>query len=170
MADHCSTVQRRSSVPQHHCSTRMILFTTMQALFRPRHLPTPKLYPACLRLRAHYVLSSGVQTGESWSWQSLRTELNSSGRSHLLSLDETVPESVRTPAVAAWLEDVALRDLVLHEKHAACIDAKGDVYQWGDGFFGTSNSSERPSSSGRPSLTLRGKVFINFRTRYFAMI
>lgn len=73
-------------------------------------------------------------------------------------MDGQVSESVKTPAVAAWLEDVALRDLVLNENHAACIDAKGDVYQWGDGFFGTRDSSGRPSSSGKPALTLRGKV------------
>ena len=58
--------------------------------------------------------------------------------------------------MADWLKDIALRDLALQEKHAACIDAKGDVYQWGDGFFGSSESSS--SSSGKPLLTLRGKV------------
>ncbi len=79
-------------------------------------------------------------------------------RSHLLAIDGQIPESARTPAVAAWLEDVALRDLTLHQEHAACIDAKGDVYQWGDGFFGRTDSSERPSSCGKPKLTLRGKV------------
>ena len=44
---------------------------------------------------------------------------------------------------------MALRDLVLHEKHAACVDARGDVYQWGKGF------SEKAR---QPILTLRGKV------------
>ena len=68
-----------------------------------------------------------------------------------------MPESVRTPAVAGWLKDVALRDLGLHEEHGACIDALGDVYQWGDGFFGTHNSGDA-TSSGKPVLTLRGKV------------
>ena len=79
-------------------------------------------------------------------------------RSHTLSLQKEVPESVRTPAVADWLEGVALRDLVLQENHAACIDARGDVYQWGDGYFGTANTTADASSSGKPVLTLRNKV------------
>lgn len=67
-------------------------------------------------------------------------------------------EYVRTPAVADWLNGVALRDLSMHERHAACVDASGDVYQWGDGFFG---SSESASTSGKPVSTLRGKVCLN---------
>jgi alpha-tubulin suppressor-like RCC1 family protein len=71
---------------------------------------------------------------------------------------------VRVPSIADWLQDVALRDLVAHERHAACIDARGDVYQWGDGFFGTSDTSER-----KPTLTLRGKVrFPQWREGYTA--
>lgn len=62
-------------------------------------------------------------------------------------------DSVRSPAIAAWLQNAALRDLALHETHAACIDARGDLYQWGDGFFGKESSSD-----GMPRLTLRGKV------------
>lgn len=74
-------------------------------------------------------------------------------RSHVLSISEDIEESIRSPAVANWLENVALRELALHERHAACVDARGDVYQWGDGFAG------RPgSSSGKPIRTLRGKV------------
>ena len=82
-------------------------------------------------------------------------------RNHTLSSDKEVAEFVRTPAVTDWLKGVALRDLSVHERHAACIDANGDVYQWGDGFFGT----EPGSSRARPQLTLRGKVcsFENWR-------
>ena len=73
----------------------------------------------------------------------------------MLSISDGVEETIRSPAVASWLENVALRELVLHERHAACVDARGDVYQWGDGFEG------RPgSSSGQPVRTLRGKVRI----------
>ena len=78
--------------------------------------------------------------------------------SHIYSDHELSPASsdsgvIRTPTNATWLDNIALRDLQLHEKHAACVDARGDVYQWGDGFFGK-------ASSGTPSakLTLRGKV------------
>ena len=73
-------------------------------------------------------------------------------RNHVLGDD--VPESVRVPTDAAWFKNVALRDLVLHEQHAACVDARGDVYQWGDGFFGSTPGQ----SHARPELTLKGKV------------
>lgn len=65
-------------------------------------------------------------------------------------------ESIRTPSTAAWLQNVALRDLALHEKHAACVDARGDVYQWGDRFFGQPSTSLEDQR--KPTLTLRGKV------------
>ncbi|KAF9065313.1 regulator of chromosome condensation 1/beta-lactamase-inhibitor protein II [Rhodocollybia butyracea] len=42
-------------------------------------------------------------------------------------------EVIRTPAIAKWLDNVALRDLALHKDYAACVDARGDVYQWGLG-------------------------------------
>ena len=63
---------------------------------------------------------------------------------------------IRTPAVASFLHDVALRDLAVHATHAACVDGRGDVYQWGDGFI------DQRSASGddrkKPVLTLQGKV------------
>ena len=70
-------------------------------------------------------------------------------RQNLLSPESPV-DLIRSPAVAKWLENVALRDLVLHETHAACVDVRGDVYQWGNGFF--------EGKSLQPVLTLRGKV------------
>jgi len=42
--------------------------------------------------------------------------------------------------------------MALHERHAVCVDARGDVYQWGDGFF-----ASKPDAK-VPKLTLRGKV------------
>lgn len=42
--------------------------------------------------------------------------------------------------------------MALHERHAASVDARGDVYQWGDGFFGLKSDAKAPK------LTLRGKV------------
>ena len=71
----------------------------------------------------------------------------------ILSPEISSEETLRTPTVAQWLDGVALRDLKLHQKHAACIDARGDVYQWGEGFFGESLKAVRS-----PKLTLRGKV------------
>ena len=62
-------------------------------------------------------------------------------------------ESLKSPSHLPWLDGVALRDLVLHETHAACVDARGDVYQWG-------NVSAQGSPAARPIRTLRGKVRI----------
>lgn len=98
---------------------------------------------------------SGVRTSEQSLYFALSL-LTERSRNHLLSADGQISESIRTPAVADWLQNVALRDLALQEQHAACIDANGDVYQWGDGFFGSPGSAS-PSSS-KPVLTLRGKV------------
>lgn len=42
--------------------------------------------------------------------------------------------------------------MALHERHAACVDARGDVFQWGDGFFGSKSDTKTPKA------TLRGKV------------
>lgn len=58
-------------------------------------------------------------------------------------------ESLKSPTPLPWLDGVALRDLVLHETHAACVDARGDVYQWG---------SLSTQSNTKPIRTLRGKV------------
>ena len=69
-------------------------------------------------------------------------------------LDDQLPELVRVPTHSEAFKNVALRDLALHEKHAACVDARGDVYQWGDDFFG----GEAGSSHAQPQLTLKGKV------------
>ena len=66
-------------------------------------------------------------------------------------------DPIRTPAVAEWLNNVALRDLQFHHTHAACVDARGDVYQWGNGFFGKAFAGVRS-----PKRTLRGKVFAVF--------
>ncbi|KAG8745818.1 hypothetical protein FRC12_014448 [Ceratobasidium sp. 428] len=62
-------------------------------------------------------------------------------------------DSVRSPQeVPAWT-GVALRDLSLHEKHAACVDAVGDVYQWGHSYHG-----DLPEGQvGEPQRTLSGK-------------
>ncbi|KAF8921438.1 regulator of chromosome condensation 1/beta-lactamase-inhibitor protein II [Mucidula mucida] len=89
-----------------------------------------------------------------------------SNKSSTLLLDEAHSEAIRTPCVAKWLEGVALRDLAIHKDHAACIDAKGDVYQWGSGHFGSSESHNRPH------LTLRNKNIIQVQltqSRLFAL-
>lgn len=60
-------------------------------------------------------------------------------------------ESLKSPTLLPWLDGVALRDLVLHETHAACVDARGDVYQWG-------SVLTQGNISTKPVRTLRGKV------------
>jgi alpha-tubulin suppressor-like RCC1 family protein len=59
--------------------------------------------------------------------------------------------TLRSPTLLPWLYGVALRDLALHETHAACVDARGDVYQWGD----VNTQGDIPVKLLR---TLRGKV------------
>jgi len=54
------------------------------------------------------------------------------------------------------LFDAPLRDIGFSKTHAACVDAAGDVYQWGDGFFG-----DEPAGNRRPRVTLSGRVSEN---------
>jgi len=79
-------------------------------------------------------------------------------RSNLIAPQNPRVDSVRTPSVAAWFQNVALRDLALHENHAACVDARGDIYQWGDGFFGYLSVPSDVNQDRRPTLTLQDKV------------
>ncbi|KAF6764701.1 regulator of chromosome condensation 1/beta-lactamase-inhibitor protein II [Ephemerocybe angulata] len=90
----------------------------------------------------------------------LHTLVWGSNRTKLLSPNAKSNDTVRTPAVASWLDGVALRDLQLHENYAACIDANGDVYQWGEGFYG----DLLPQSADRgPRRTLTGKNIIQLQ-------
>ncbi|EIW60539.1 RCC1/BLIP-II [Trametes versicolor FP-101664 SS1] len=96
----------------------------------------------------------------------LTTLVWGANKTHILEGD--LPESVRVPTPSEWFDNVALRDLALHEQHAACVDARGDLYQWGDGFFG----SEPGSSRTKPRVTLRGKNITQLqltRSRVFAL-
>ncbi|KAG1891351.1 regulator of chromosome condensation 1/beta-lactamase-inhibitor protein II [Suillus subluteus] len=75
-----------------------------------------------------------------------------SNQYNVINPNEPGVQRVQCPVNASWLKGVALRDLALHERHAACVDARGDVYQWGDGFFGSSPTSK--SEPQGPKLTL----------------
>ncbi|KAJ7046596.1 regulator of chromosome condensation 1/beta-lactamase-inhibitor protein II [Mycena alexandri] len=73
--------------------------------------------------------------------------------------------TIKKPFAPDWLNDVALRDLALHEDHAACVDARGDVYQWGEGY------ASRTLEDG-PTRTLSGKDIIKLQlsnNRVFAL-
>ncbi|KAG6886012.1 hypothetical protein C0993_006128 [Termitomyces sp. T159_Od127] len=79
----------------------------------------------------------------------LRTVVWGSNKSNTLTMEDT--DVIRTPSIAEWLDGVALRDLAIHNDNAACVDSRGDVYQWGDGFTG------RDDQKKKPTLTLREK-------------
>jgi len=102
-------------------------------------------------------LSSSVSvTGEDEQNGALVGIIFGSNKSNVLSPGTPNVDTIRTPSVAQWLKNVALRDLALHESHGACVDACGNVYQWGDGFFGSPTTS---TESRKPTLTLHGKVW-----------
>ncbi|CEH13113.1 REGULATOR OF CHROMOSOME CONDENSATION DOMAIN-CONTAINING PROTEIN [Ceraceosorus bombacis] len=46
---------------------------------------------------------------------------------------------VKTPRPISYFQGMALRSIALMEKHGVCVDAAGDVYQWGLGFFDSSS-------------------------------
>ncbi|KAI5123298.1 hypothetical protein M0805_009319 [Coniferiporia weirii] len=94
-----------------------------------------------------------------WDEEHLTTFAWGSNKEHIIS--PTTPEAVsfRVPSDVPWLKDVALRDLVLHEQHGACVDARGDIYQWN-------------GKSGGPVLSLAGKDIVNVQatgSRIFAL-
>lgn len=73
-------------------------------------------------------------------------------RSNVIDPQSPGTEIFQTPVNVRWLENAALRDMAIHERHAACVDARGDVFQWGEGFFGSKSDPKTPKA------TLRGKV------------
>lgn len=75
-------------------------------------------------------------------------------RYHTVSTDPSYSPKRPSPFVSVGGKGVALRDLAFHEKHAACVDAAGNLYQWGDGFFGDKEDQKVQE----PVLTLIGKV------------
>ncbi|KAJ7582816.1 regulator of chromosome condensation 1/beta-lactamase-inhibitor protein II, partial [Mycena floridula] len=84
----------------------------------------------------------------------LQTLAWGSNRYKTLLSDPSSPDVIRSPMVVPSLDNVALRDLAIHEKHAACVDARGDIAQWGTGFA---------DAAGTPTLTLRGKNIIQIQ-------
>ncbi|KAF9264847.1 RCC1/BLIP-II [Marasmius fiardii PR-910] len=83
----------------------------------------------------------------------LQTFIWGSNKCKVLS-DTPEAENFRFPQAAEWLNKVALRDLAFHKTYAACVDARGDVYQWGEG-FNTENT--------KPRLTLGGKDIVQIQ-------
>ncbi|KAJ7470577.1 regulator of chromosome condensation 1/beta-lactamase-inhibitor protein II [Mycena latifolia] len=96
----------------------------------------------------------------------LTTLVWGSNRAKILS--PLLPSSItiKKPFAATWLDNVALRDLALHERHAACVDVRGDVYQWGEGFASSG------LDDGCPTRTLSGKGIVKLQLtdrRVFAL-
>ncbi|KAJ7273533.1 regulator of chromosome condensation 1/beta-lactamase-inhibitor protein II [Mycena haematopus] len=89
----------------------------------------------------------------------LHTLVWGSNRAGIIDPLLPVGYTVRQPFAPAWLNGVALRDLALYERHAACVDARGDVYQWGEGY----NASRTPGEDGRPARTLSGKDIVKLQ-------
>ncbi|KIO32474.1 hypothetical protein M407DRAFT_213529 [Tulasnella calospora MUT 4182] len=77
-----------------------------------------------------------------------------SNKSHAISPSDSYDSKLPTPLSKLSGVGTALRDLAFHEKHAACVDASGNVYQWGDGFYGDASSTDGPV------LTLKGKNIV----------
>ncbi|KAJ7098096.1 regulator of chromosome condensation 1/beta-lactamase-inhibitor protein II [Mycena belliarum] len=95
----------------------------------------------------------------------LKTLVWGSNRAKILSPLLPISITIRKPFVATWLDNVALRDLALHERHAACVDVCGDVYQWGEGYAST-------GLEGGPTRTLSGKGIVKLQLtdrRVFAL-
>ena len=103
-------------------------------------------------------LSCGAQTSEVHESLSMSFNLQLHFLKRSRIIDPHAPDigTVQRPTNVKWLENVALRDLVLHEHHAACVDSRGDVYQWGDGFFGSGSAPD--AEARKPKATLVGKV------------
>lgn len=62
-----------------------------------------------------------------------------SNRYNVVAPDSPLVTLVRSPRSIPYFDGIALRDLVLEEKHGVAVDANGDVLQWGLGFFDPSS-------------------------------
>ncbi|KAH0584302.1 putative E3 ubiquitin-protein ligase HERC4 [Termitomyces sp. J132] len=85
----------------------------------------------------------------------LRTVVWGSNKYNTLTMEDI--DVIRTPSIAEWLDGVALRDLAIYKDNAACVDSRGDVYQWGNGFTGGDVQKRKPI------LTLREKNITKLR-------
>lgn len=89
-----------------------------------------------------------LPTKQSEPTEELKAHTWGSNSYRTLDLASSEPTSLRTPTEAAFLSGRAFRDVALHEKHAAFVDARGDLYQWGSALGDGLN----------PICTLKGKV------------
>lgn len=62
-----------------------------------------------------------------------------SNRYNVVAPDAPMMTLVKMPRSIPYFAGMALRDVVLEEKHGVAVDANGDVVQWGLGFFDPSS-------------------------------
>jgi hypothetical protein len=76
------------------------------------------------------------------------TPLAWGSNAHLTLVNDTDVKGLRRPTPMAQLGGTPLRDLIVHEKYGAAVDARGDLWMWGTGY----------DASGDIGRSLRGKV------------
>ncbi|KDN44082.1 RCC1/BLIP-II [Tilletiaria anomala UBC 951] len=70
-----------------------------------------------------------------------------SNRYNVVAPDAPLMTFVRSPRSIPYFDGMALRHVLLEEKHAAAIDADGDLLQWGLGFFDAASRTSKSSDS-----------------------
>ena len=61
-----------------------------------------------------------------------------SNRYNVVAPDAPMTTFIKSPRSIPYFDGVALRDLSMEERHGVAVDANGDVFQWGLGFFDAS--------------------------------
>ncbi|KAG1756442.1 regulator of chromosome condensation 1/beta-lactamase-inhibitor protein II [Suillus paluster] len=148
---------RSAVVASSAAATAGLLWYSLSTTIHNDAIITPKLGDTSQPVRKASTPSTGITEDDG----SICAVVWGSNQYDIINPNEPGVQRVQYPVNASWLKDVALRDLALHERHAACVDARGDVYQWGDGFFGSSPTSK--SEPQAPKLTLRGKNIIRLQ-------
>ncbi|KAG1803539.1 regulator of chromosome condensation 1/beta-lactamase-inhibitor protein II [Suillus plorans] len=138
-------------------ATAGLLWYSFSTTIHNDAIMTPKLEDISKSAQKASASSTGVTEDDG----SICAVVWGSNQYNVINPNEPGVQRVQCPVNSSWLKDVALRDLALHERHAACVDARGDVYQWGDGFFGSSSTSK--SEPQGPKLTLRGHDIIQLQ-------
>ncbi|KAK0531800.1 hypothetical protein OC842_003512 [Tilletia horrida] len=109
---------------------------------RPIRLHADAPTPPSASLPAAAGLDVGVQTQQ--EQMRARAQLQGvyawgSNRHAVVAPDQPSVSLIRSPRSIPYFDGMALRDLVLAERHGVAVDAQGDVLQWGAGFFDASS-------------------------------
>lgn len=72
--------------------------------------------------------------------------------------------TVKSPRVTTYIPpSTPLRDLALQDEYGAAVDINGDIWMWGQGYYGNEQVGE---ASGQPVQSLRGKVSFSLESLY----